>query len=221
MSVLSRSPQPVASDAAGYATVITETPSASPWGLLLALIGAAGLALGMTILYNGMALIMQTEGAFVASGGPYEIAHPADDWVWIVPVSIWVAFLFGGISIVASFRGWGVNLIALAWSALFFSLGWNFLRFGLNPPEGMTATWGWLVPGVIFWLMALTPLGMMAIGAVLRHRYLDPEPSATRTRAFPGVPSLQGVAPGYVVAQIVGIAAGIAGGASLFGVLTS
>lgn len=219
MSMFSGGPQPDASDASGYASVVTETPSTSLWGLLLALIGAAGLALGMTILYNGMALIMQTEGAFVASGGPYEIAHPADDWVWAVPVSIWVAFLFGGVSIVASLRGWGVNLIALAWSALFFSLGWNFLRFGLNPPEGMTATWGWLVPGVVFWLMALWPLGTIAIGAMLRRRYLDPGLGATRAHAFLGVPSLRGVAPAYVVAQIVGIAAGIAGGAALFGAL--
>ena len=41
----------------------------------------------LTLLYQGMRAIMYL-GGFVASGGPYAIAHPAPGWVWIVPVSI-------------------------------------------------------------------------------------------------------------------------------------
>ena len=59
------------------------------------------------VLYQGMAEIMTTQGGFVASGGPYEIAHPAPGWGWLVPVSILALFAFGGLSLWASMRGWG------------------------------------------------------------------------------------------------------------------
>jgi hypothetical protein len=40
---------------------------------------------------------------------------------------------------------------------LFGSLGWNFLEYGLTFEEG-AIVWGWVIPGVVFVLMAVIPL---------------------------------------------------------------
>ena len=55
----------------------------------LAVVSATSLAFGLclTLLFFGMRAIMEL-GGFVAVGGPYEVAHPAPDWVWVLPVSI-------------------------------------------------------------------------------------------------------------------------------------
>ena len=51
----------------------------------------------------------------------------------------------------------------LAWPALFLSLGWNFLEFGFDPPgEDDGLVWGWIVCGVVFWLMGGLPLFALA-----------------------------------------------------------
>ena len=47
----------------------------------------------------------------------------------------------------------------LGWPILFISLGFNFLQYGLNPPPGGSSPeWGFLIPGVIFWIMGFGPL---------------------------------------------------------------
>src|SRR5574340_303278 len=68
-------------------------------GSLAAFVGAAGMAAAIALLYQGMATVMETAGGFVATGGPYAIAHPAPDWIWIMPGSIFVLIIFGGVSI--------------------------------------------------------------------------------------------------------------------------
>jgi len=40
-----------------------------------------------TVIYRAMRGIMDL-GGYVASGGPYEIAHPAPNWIWVFPVFI-------------------------------------------------------------------------------------------------------------------------------------
>jgi hypothetical protein len=68
-------------------------------------------------------------------------------------------FAFGGLGIYAGARiggGWAA-LPLLAWPALFGSLGWNFLEYGLTAEEG-GVVWGWVIPGVIFVVMAVVPL---------------------------------------------------------------
>ncbi|MBN2841414.1 MAG: hypothetical protein JXP37_10715, partial [Coriobacteriia bacterium] len=191
-------------------------PALSVGGGLCALLGASGLAAGMTLLYRSMAVIMETEGGFVASGGPYEIAHPAPGWVWLVPVSILALFAFGGLSLWASMRGWGTSPLAYAWSALFISLGWNFMRLGLfDPPDGQGAAWGWIVSGVAFWAMGLAPALGPVGRAVARARY-GPEAisGGARTGMF-GLP-LRRTTPAYIAAQAIGVVAGVAGGLALF-----
>lgn len=192
------------------------SPTPSLAGTLVALIGAAGLAASMTLLYRAMGVIMETAGAFVAAGGPYEIAHPAPGWVWVVPVSILSMIVFGGISVWTSSRGWGVNPLGFAWSVLFISLGWNFLRLGLvDPPEGQGVAWGWIVSGVLFWLMGLVPALAPLARLAARARYgSEAFPAGAKTGPF-GLPAGHAT-PTYIAAQIIGGTAGIAGGLVLF-----
>jgi hypothetical protein len=192
-------------------------PELSPLGVASALIGAAGITGCIALLYQAMATIMATEGGFVAAGGPYEIVHPAPDWVWLVPVSIMGMFAFGGLNTWASTRGWGVNAILFAWMGLFIALGWNFLRLGLfDQPDGLRGAWGWVLSGVVFWAMGLAP----AVGLIrwvregwreIRARQAYQAPSAF------GLPTDTDTTCAYVLAQLAGVAAGVAGAIALFG----
>ncbi|MCK4835062.1 MAG: hypothetical protein KAT17_00405 [Candidatus Aminicenantes bacterium] len=124
---------------------------------ILFLLSQLGFGLALTCLYLGMRGIMRL-GGFVASGGPYEIAHQAPDWIWIMPVSIFLGIIVMFVSFAAGKKIGGPNLMALAWSALFISLGWNFLEFGFSPPMGEGLVWGWIICGVIFVPMGAIPL---------------------------------------------------------------
>ncbi len=192
----------------------------SVFGLAAATAISAGLAGCIALLYLGMAAIMETEGGFVATGGPYEIAHPAPDWVWLLPLSIMTMFVFGGLSVWASVRGWGIGLIVFAWMGLFLALGWNFLRLGLiDPPENLQGAWGWILSGVVFWVMGLAPaLGL--IRAVRDGWRAVRERQALRGPGMFGLPDGGGTTPVYLVAQLLGVAGGIAGAAALFAALT-
>lgn len=191
----------------------------SGYGVVVATAGAAGMTAALVLLYQGMAEIMATEGGFVASGGPYEIAHPAPGWVWMVPVSILALFAFGGLSLWASMRGWGTNPLTYAWSALFIALGWNFLRLGIfDRPEGLQGAWGWIVSGVAFWAMGLAPaLGPMRRRLATARYGPDAARSGVTTGPF-GLPRTP-TSPAYVAAQVIGVIAGVVGGLALFGMV--
>jgi hypothetical protein len=126
------------------------------------LVGLAGLAGCITLLFLGMRAVMDV-GGFCAEGGPYEIAtHCPEGTVVLMPLSI-----FGGLAsyALAQVGGSAVGgvyaaLPALAWPGLFLSLGWNFLEYGFNPPGEVGWAWGWLICGVIFWAMGGIPLGI-------------------------------------------------------------
>lgn len=124
----------------------------------LAMVAISCLAMGvcLTLLFLAMRGVMDL-GGFVAAGGPYEIAHPAPDWVWVVPVSIVGGFLVGGVNLMAADRAGGYTLVLPIWCVLFLSLGWNFLEYGVRPPGGGLA-WAWLMCAVLFFVMGLAPL---------------------------------------------------------------
>jgi len=124
---------------------------------VLSLISVFGSSFCLTCLYLAMRGIMRL-GGFVASGGPYEIAHPAPRYVWIFPVSILVGLIC--LFLHAAQARWlgGLNLLALAWPILFISLGWNFLDFAFRPPGSGGLVWAWLLCGVVFWIMGFVPL---------------------------------------------------------------
>jgi hypothetical protein len=129
--------------------------------VLLYLLGVAGLAASLTVLFLSMRAVLDV-GGFCAEGGPYEIqTHCPQGTALLTPLSI-----FAGLGS-AALMGWKGSqigspfgsLVALAWPALFISLGWNFLEFALWPPPPDTGiVWGWLIPGVIFEIMGFVPL---------------------------------------------------------------
>jgi hypothetical protein len=143
---------------------VNEWGSSSRYGTVdvaLYLLGIAGLAACLTLIFLSMRAVMDV-GGFCAEGGPYEIqTHCPEGTVLLLPLAI-----FGGLGS-AALAGWKgsqiggpfAGLVALAWPALFISLGWNFLEYGLWPPgdEG-GIVWGRLIPGVIFEVMGILPL---------------------------------------------------------------
>ncbi len=112
---------------------------------------------GMTTLFQGMRGIMRL-GGFVATGGPYAIAHPAPTWVWIIPTTLLPMIAMFLVNLFLSGRTGAIPLALPFWSGLFLSLGYNFLEFTFRPPAGMGFPWGWLVCGVVFVLMGGGPL---------------------------------------------------------------
>jgi len=78
---------------------------------VLVAVSAFALAFCLTMLFHGMRGVLDL-GGFVAAGGPYEIEHPAPDWVWLIPVSIIAGFAFGILNAGAAWRARGFNLLA-------------------------------------------------------------------------------------------------------------
>jgi hypothetical protein len=126
------------------------------------LVGIAGLAFSLAILWLSMRAVMGIGGA-CASGGPFVPAVECPEAVVaLTPLSVFGLFIFGGLAAWAgaSLGGGWIGLIFLAWPALFLSLGWNFLEFGLRPPGGEPGevVWSWLFCAVVFGLMGGLPL---------------------------------------------------------------
>ena len=111
----------------------------------------------LACVYLGMRGVMRL-GGFVAVGGPYEIAHPAPDWIWIFPISMMLMFASMFASIFATSRISGPNIMALSWSTIFTLLGWNFVQFGFGIGMGGRLAFGWIICAVTFMLMGLIPL---------------------------------------------------------------
>ena len=129
----------------------------------------SGVALGsacLTLVFLGMRSVMEIGGA-CAEGGPFIPVQPCPDGAPIALIG-GIFGLFGAAGLMIWFGsrlgGGYVSLVFLGWPALFISLGFNFLQFGLNPPAGFLASetgsveWGFVVPGVLFWIMGIVPL---------------------------------------------------------------
>jgi hypothetical protein len=126
----------------------------------------AGIALGtlsITLLFLGMRAVMDVGGA-CADGGPYVSAQPCPDGVPVAMVGGMFG-LFGSAGLIVWFGsriGKGAaSIVALGWPALFLALGLNFLDYAIHPPDAEpTPVWGWLIPGVLFWLIGGAPLAV-------------------------------------------------------------
>jgi hypothetical protein len=145
--------------------------------LISAFVGAAGFAASLTAVYRGMRSVMVDQGGFCASGGPYQINPDqvcATGQIWLLMGGIFAGLVFAGLLVAAS-AWWGGTSLAgvglILWAALFGALGWNFIDLGLNPPEQLDGAVGWIVCGVVFWLMALGGLipGAMALAGYFRN----------------------------------------------------
>lgn len=125
----------------------------------LVLVATFGLAACLTLIWLGMRAVMDIGGA-CAEGGPFVPVQPCPAGA---PAALTLGMLgifgFGALGIYAGAQiggGWAA-LPLLAWPVLFGSLGWNFLEYGFTYEEG-GIVWGWVIPGVIFILMAVVPL---------------------------------------------------------------
>ncbi len=190
-------------------SLIEDDPDLTIGAIVQTLISATGVWGCLAVLFMGMRGVMEL-GGFVASGGPYEIAHPAPGWAWIMPASIVAGMALGAWNLLVSRRAGAFPLLPFVWSALFISLGWNFLEFGLSPPGGSGPAWGWLVSAAVFLILGAAPLPLTlrgkgpvaALSPVERNTS-----SAFRTT--------------YVAANVVALAAGIALGLVLYSVVSA
>jgi hypothetical protein len=117
-----------------------------------------GLSLAWTFL--GMRAVMDIGGA-CASGGPYIPVQPCPEGATAL-LSVGIPLL-----VVASLAGSGIaltlgapTLLLPMWFLLFGSLGWNFLEYAF---AGDDVIFGWLIPGVMFELMAIPAVALLIV----------------------------------------------------------
>ena len=117
------------------ASAVAPLPLARVAGYLL---GIAGLAFCIALLWLGMRAVMDL-GGFCASGGPYEIAVECPDAVIATtPLSILGGFLAAGLIIwgAAGLPGAWMSLVFLAWPALVPLARLELPRVRLLPARG-------------------------------------------------------------------------------------
>lgn len=124
----------------------------------LSVIGFAGIAAGITIVWRGMRSVMDVGGVCGSGNTSLRLVRECPEGLGLVmPLGIVLGLIGLGLCVACAPRG-GPRPWMLAWPALFLSLGWNFLDHGFNPPDRSGVVAGWLVPGVIFMLMGGLPL---------------------------------------------------------------
>lgn len=133
------------------------------------------MAIALTWSFLGMRAIMDIGGA-CASGGPYVPVQQCPEGA--------TALLSGGIPLmvlsmlVASGVALSVGaptLLLPMWALLFGSFGWNFLEYAFAPDDGVVV--GWLIPGVMFELMAFPAVAWLIAGATGRLPSLGSRPT--------------------------------------------
>lgn len=146
-----------------------DQPWPPPAGRVTALfVSVALMMLAITWVYRGMRAVMDIGGA-CASGGPYVPVQPCPGGataLLTIGIFVMVGAALAGTAIAVSV-GAPVLLLAMWW-LLFGALGWNFIDYGVvqgDPGDG-SVVWGWLICGVMFWLMAAPALAIQ-IAALL------------------------------------------------------
>jgi hypothetical protein len=142
-------------------------------------LAAAGVAAGIAAVYVAMRDLMVESGGTCASGGPYVIANECSSGqIGLLVGGIFAVLVFTAVH--AAMEHWADGP-RVGWPAimglLFLALGWNFIDLGLDPPRDDGSAVGWLVSGVVFWLMGV---GFMAPAAMRAAEWLRrggaPEP---------------------------------------------
>ena len=154
------------------------------------LLGVAGTAAGITLLFLGMRAVMDV-GGMCAEGGPYAIETHCPQGS--IVGTLLGTFLGLGSALLAGWKGASIgggagSVVYLAWPALFGALGFNFLQYGFDPP-GIDPgwDWSWLICGIVFEAMAFGPL-LIGIWAA---RAAGIDGLASVTRAAPGAQRLE------------------------------
>ena len=128
------------------------------------------LAVTLTWSFYSMLAVMNVGGS-CADGGPYVSAQPCPDGAILIAIAIPVMLLtaiFGsGIAMAVG----APNLLIPMWGFLFGALGWNFLEYSFI---GDDVVWGWLICGVVFWLMAAPAVYAILVG--VKNAVVPPDP---------------------------------------------
>ena len=127
------------------------------------LVGIVVGTMSITLLFLGMRAVMDVGGT-CADGGPYVSAQPCPNGVPLAMVGGMFG-LFGAAGLIVWFGSRigaaAASIVAIGWPALFLSLGLNFLDYAFHPPDNeATPVWGWLIPGILFWLLGGAPLAV-------------------------------------------------------------
>jgi hypothetical protein len=138
-----------------------ETPGPSVRSIAGYLVGVALGTMCLTLVFLGMRAVLDVGGA-CADGGPYVSRQSCPDGAALALFGgVFGLFAAAGLVIWFGSRlgGRWVSLVFLGWPALFISLGFNFIQYGIDPPGDFAGLeWGFLVPGVMFWVMGGVPL---------------------------------------------------------------
>src|ERR1700704_5861521 len=126
--------------------------------LLVYLVGVAGLAFSITLMFVEMRAVLDVGGS-CGSGGS-GIAQPCPDGTGLMFLAIFGGFAWAALAFWAGAKIGGRYgaVPLLAWPALFGSLGFNFLQSGVTPPGGGGPELGFILPGIVFELMGVIPL---------------------------------------------------------------
>jgi hypothetical protein len=157
---------------------------------------ASVLVLGTTITWAFFAMrsVMDVGGS-CADGGPYVSAQPCPDGSWLIAVAVPVMILTAIFGSLAAMSVNAPNLLILMWALLFGALGWNFLEYAFKGPD---LVWGWLVCGVMFWLMAAPAVFLMLVA--LTNAVAPPRERRSGTGARWWVPAYSALtAAGFLV----------------------
>ncbi len=156
---------------------------APPQGLPLVrtgglVVSVALLGVGLAWTYFGMRAIMDIGGA-CATGGPYVPVQPCPEGASTllsvgIPLLLLATFAASGLALWIK----APTLLLLMWFLLFGSLGWNFLEYALAEDD---IVMGWLIPGIMFELMALPAL-LLWFGSSRLREFVTKRPASGSIR---------------------------------------
>jgi hypothetical protein len=129
-----------------------------------ALVGSVlilGLALAWAFLSMRAVMVV---GGSCADGGPYVSSQPCPSGAGFIGLAIPLMLVAAFVGSFAAGSLSAPNLLIPMWAGLFGSLGWNFLEYGVTTPGGSVP--GWIICGVVFWMMALPAVYIIALGLV-------------------------------------------------------
>jgi hypothetical protein len=133
-------------------------------GIALIVVGVAAFSACLRSAYTGMRDVIVVDGGSCASGGPYVVARQCSGTdTRLLLVGILGGLVAAAIYVAGTSRVGrpGSSAWLVCWAGMFGVLGWNFMRQVVHPAPGSTGTSGWLISGVVFWLLAaggLVPL---------------------------------------------------------------
>jgi hypothetical protein len=136
-------------------------------GAACVIAGSAGLTACLRAASAGMRDVMVSDGGSCASGGPYVVAQPCSS----ADMRLLLVGILGGLVAAAILAGGGAAFGRassgglLAWVVLFGLFGWNFISQAVHPAR-QQGSGGWLISGVVFWLLAVGGLVPLLSGVL-------------------------------------------------------